>query len=649
MPRLKYGSAVRFAFVSLLAGIAFACSSARSPADYGAACGAGTACGGDLLCVVSDAYPGGYCSRDCSASPCGAGAVCDDAMSPALCLRECETHADCRDGYQCWRGACRPGCDRVPSTCGGEASCGPDGRCVGPECVVDGDCGAGRRCDMGSCVVPPPPVDGGGTTPAGEPCTGDATCASGVCLPADRGGVCSDVCSSPPDCIAVVDFDAACAPVSRGGTIQTLCVPYDASGATTGRACTADAQCASSTCVAGQCTEACGGAEDCLLGQTCTNVPWGGGAFRGCGYASGSGVSEIALGDHDLTAGFGTPELVFATPPDSVSVTLRVQTLSGDPLPLSFYDVEDPRGTTIFLLDDIYALRDPPDRWIPGDSEEAIAMLVPNATAERLPYVPGVHRVRALALPRTMGDSGRARVRVSALVKRAPGGDVTSGAIDLDVFLVNVGVTASGAPSSSRITAALGRFETVMSRVGISLGDVRFHDVTGADATRYQVIDSTDGPDSELAGLFRLSTGLGGARLAIFLVRSINAGGSGFNTLGIAGGIPGPSQIFGSSHSGVVVAFDSSVIGASGASAGHVMAHEVSHFLGLYHVTERDRPCGAGETPPGCAPFGGTDTIGDTTRGDTTNLMNWSIVGMGSNTGLSAGQGFVMRRSAVIR
>lgn len=620
------------------------------PAEYGAACSAEVPCTGDLLCVFASGFPGGYCSIDCTSAACGAGSICDRRTGPPLCLATCASDSECRDGYQCWRGACRPRCDTVPAICGDDATCDPDGHCFGSECTVDPECGAGRRCSAGTCVPDVRPGDGGGSEgPSGTPCSADAECASGFCLPPDRGGVCSAPCTRPVDCIEAVDFEATCAPVAREGGIVTACIAYDPGGAATARSCTADAQCAAGTCAAGQCTEACESAAQCVLGQDCTSVAWGGGSFTGCGYAPGAGAIEIPLGEHELEAGFGTPGLAFATPPDSVSVTLRAQTISGDPLPLSFYDVQDPRETTIFLLDDIFALRDPPDRWLPGDGEESIAMLVPNATRERLPYTPGLHRFRVLALTRTEGDTGSVRVRVSALVKRAPGGTVSAGALDLDVYLVGVGVTASAAPTNTRVQNALGRFRTLLGPTGISLGSIAYHDITGADATRYQVIDSTDGPTSELAGLFRASAGLTGPRIAMFLVRSIESGGEGFNTLGVAGGIPGPSAIHGTMHSGVVVAFDSSVVGSSGALAGHVMAHEVGHFLGLWHVTESVRPCGAGEEPPGCAPFGGTDTIGDTTHGDTSNLMHWSLVGSGSNDVLSAGQGFVMLRSAVVR
>jgi hypothetical protein len=640
VPHLKWkrtGAAILLTLApALCSSFLQACGGSRERAEPGAPCDESTGCAGGLQCIVSGSFPGGYCSSVCADGACVEGAICASELMPPLCLRGCDDPSDCRDGYQCWRGACRPGCDVDPNVCGDGATC-VGGVCEGPECASDPECGAGRRCEGGRCVTAPPPVDAGPDGASGSPCSSDVECISGVCLPADRGGICSDTCAQRTDCIENVDFDAACSPVVRGGSVQTLCVPYDHDGAVAARQCASDGDCATGTCVDAQCTEACADAGDCLRGQACVGLSWGGGTFTGCGYAPGSGVVSIDLGEHTLGAGAGTSDLVFATPPDSVSVTLRAQTLSGDPLPLSFYDIHDPRDQRIFLLDEIAELRDQPLRWIPADTEEAIAALVPNATPERLPYVPGAHRVRVLALPRSGSDDGSVRVRVSALVKRAPGGTVSAGTLDLDVHLVGVGVTAAQAPSNSRVQSMLSRFRTLMSRASITVGDVAYHDVT---TSTLAVIDTIEGSGSELASLFRLSAPRSGNRVSIFLVRYIS---DGMGTLGIAGGIPGPSGIHGSMHSGVVVSFDPGTCDA--ADCGEIMAHEVGHFLGLYHVTERLRPCGAGESPPGCSPFGGSDVIGDTTRGDTTNLMNWSIGG----TQLSSGQRFVMVRSALVR
>jgi hypothetical protein len=616
---------------------------------WGEPCGASLPCGGELACVDNPLFPGGYCSLVCDERPCGDGAICDAALAPALCLAACEEPGDCRAGYQCWRGACRPGCHLDPASCGAGARCGEGGQCESLTCRTDAECGAGRRCEAGRCVAGPPSEDAGTDgRPGGEPCARDAECASGICLPADRGGVCSEACADPDDCIDAVPFVSACAPVRRGVGLATLCIPFVESGRRLGERCAADRDCASSTCVEGQCTEACAGASDCLRGQVCGEVAWGGGTFTGCGFAPGSGAAAVDLGVHSVRADRSTDVIVFASPPDAVSVTLRARVVSGDPLPLTFMEVVDPRRVPIFSLHEITEFRDPPARWIPVDTFDVITMLVPNATPDRIPYTNGRYAFRLGAFARGSGDTGRAMVQVDALIKRAPGGMVSAGNVDLYVYLVGVGLTADTAPSDTRVRAALDRFRDLLAGSSISLGNVQYFEVTGADATRYQVIDTAQGPDSELAGLFRLSAGRSGEWINVFLVRSIN-GGEGFHTLGIAGGIPGPSGIHGTGHSGVVVAFDPGVIGADGALAGHVLAHEVGHFLGLYHVTERARPCGPGETPPGCAPFGGTDTIDDTTYGDDANLMHWALVGSGTNVQLTRGQNYVLLRSALVR
>lgn len=480
----------------------------------------------------------------------------------------------------------------------------------------------------------------------GVACERDSQCESMLCLPSDRGGVCSRACTDPLSCASAVRFGAGCGPVTHGGEVGTYCLPQRVGGALSGEPCSAHSDCQSASCIAGACIEACDEDRDCVLGMQCGTLAYEAGSFSGCRFPAGP-LYEVALPSTVLRAGFGNTAQRIALPADVASVTLQCLTTAGDPLPIGFNTVtQTVAGSALvhFDLAGLYDWVDQPNRWLPSDGYDVIAMGLPGSTPDRVQLRPGSLRVNVLAFSRTEGDTGSATLEPRALVRR--GVDPGTGVLDVAIHLVGVGVTASEAPSNTRVSAMLSRFDTILSAVGIRRGATSYHDVS---ASTLSVIDSAEGPDSELAQLFRLSAARSGRVLSLFLVRSIDAGGDGFNTLGIAGGIPGPIGVHGTMHSGVVVAFDPSVAGAGGL-AGHIAAHEGGHYLGLFHVTERIRPCTGSETPTTatCMPFGGGDTLSDTTRGDTTNLMHWSLIGSGSNTGLSSGQGHVLRHSNLV-
>lgn len=507
------------------------------------------------------------------------------------------------------------------------------GECVA--CAGDGGCGS---------------TDAGTRAPLGESCISDDECASDLCLPAELGGVCSTDCADADDCGEV--GNALCTVISFGEGPRTVCALTRGGALPTGTACTADEECRGRLCYEGQCTEVCDSADDCVLGQTCTTLTHGATAssYLGCGYAPREGavaIEEVDLGEASVLAGRGV-DAALALPPDAVSLTLQARRVGGDPLPLTFIAVTDPHTTDIFDLSRIVELEDQPLRWLPLDTGDSVAMLVPNSTPDRIPFVGGLWRWSVGAFGRSTSDTGRTTMNVSAIITRAD--DISAGTLDLNVFLVGVGVSAAAAPGNPRLQDSLARFDAILrDGANIGVGAVEYFDVSGADATRYAVIDSVEGEDSELAGLFRLSAPRAGRRLNVFLVQSIEAGGEGFRAIGIAGGIPGPVGLHGSQHSGVVVAFDPAIVGSSDA-VGHVLAHEAGHYLGLFHSTERAQPCEPHETPgvDDCGPFGAGDTLADTAYGDRDNLMYFRIVDGGANHALSAGQSFVLRRNPLV-
>jgi|GEM_PF-678507 len=640
-----------------LALFASACGKARVetppplPANYTAMCTEPADCVGGLSCL--DGLPmtsGGLCTALCADADCPAGGRCETVVGAQLCLGLCTTGADCgRADLQCHRGVCTV-------RCGTDADCGVDalceaGQCSGGACTRDDECGARGVCTLGRCETLP-------LVGEGEPCANATDCSDPlICLPPSAGGVCARRCADASECGDV--FSRLCAPLAvdtdgdaAADAVASACADYADADGDTGSACSVDADCSTRACVEGECTEVCNDAGDCLLGHEClaartlTGVT---GTYSGCGYTpvTATTITDLPLGTTRLSAGALTAEYAFAVPNDAVSVTfVALQTTGAVPLPITFVDVESPTREALFSLANIGSWVDTPIRWIPSQTEEVATMLVPNTTTDRVTFRGGRHSVSIAIYPRFDGDTAAEEVELVARIKRAPAARITSGTIDLNIFCATTGITAANAPASSRLSQALDAFEAIYSARGIALGTVRYFDVAG---TSFRVIDSTDGPTSELSQLFALSDGRSEQAVDIFLVDSIDGTRDGFTTLGVAGGIPGPPGTHGTGHSGVVVTFPAAGIGPP-ENVGEVLAHELGHYLGLFHNSESIRPCAAGTGPTAgapCAPFGGGDVIADTTPGDMRNLMYWA-----ASTGtvsLSAGQGYVLLRSAIVR
>jgi hypothetical protein len=441
------------------------------------------------------------------------------------------------------------------------------------------------------------------------------------------------------------------------------CVSPNLDGRLLAGSCSSGLDCESRVCADRQCVEACTDTSlDCLPGHTCTLLSLNGvvsGEFSGCGFTLRSdpiAVEDFEVGPFPLAAAGLGMRINVAVPNDAESVTFIATHAGGDRVPIGYQSLFSPDEAVLFDLVSLGEWVDQPVRWLPLANDEAATISVPSSTPDRLPMVPGRYGVRVLLLGDGEGDARASEIRLTMRVKRAR--RIDRGTIDLAIYPVGVGFDAAGARAETRLTNTIANLRDIFDAVGLSLGVIAYRDVPAAVVSRLSVIDSTDGADSELAELFRLSSDASPNVLPLFLVRSIaTSGPDGGVALGVAGGIPGPPGLSGTMHSGVAISYDAAIVG-SGATGernvAQIMAHEGSHFLGLYHNRERLRPCPAGTGPTmadPCAPFGGEDVIADTSRSDGDNLMWWALggdTGRRYNVTLTDGQAYVLLRSPLV-
>ena len=160
--------------------------------------------------------------------------------------------------------------------------------------------------------------------------------------------------------------------------------------------------------------------------------------------------------------------------------------------------------------------------------------------------------------------------------------------------------TAPSDPDVQRLVASLG---ALLQHAGITLATVQFADVPASMAAR--IASGLDLSDSTTCGELQqlLATAPPGRQVNVFLVPGFVDGGmapSGTQVAGVDGTIPGPATLSPSVQSGVAVSLvdlrhgsattcrSSSFDPSCGADAvAYVTAHELGHFLGLYHVTEQ--------------------------------------------------------------
>ncbi len=507
-----------------------------------------------------------------------------------------------------------------------------------------------------------------GDAPIGGACTRSTDCSTGVCVPSVAGRVCARECSSTSDCRASA-ATSTCSPfyldIDGNGSSDraaNACVT-PGRGLTPGAACVTPDACATHSCIAGACAESCRSDADCVLGERCASVLLADASDARvsiCTHGAPplSGLETIDLGRITASSSATNPTIAFSIPADATGFAIVGQPERRIPATtLTLVSLTAPSSTQLFNYGQLAMFIDQPIRWTPRENIDFVSVFVPNTTADRVAFESGRYAAVFGAYGATDTTDVNVPTRLTLLVKRstsasAPASDAGSQqagwSIEINAYVVGIGMDATTAATDPRMLAAFEKMRQIYRQANIDISTIHFLDVPADAARRYALLDASEGPTSEVAALFQLSADRTERAINLFFVREISGEDPRSPTvrLGQAGGIPGPPGVHGTQQSGVVIATSLGSAAFSGDAIGAVMAHEVGHYIGLFHTTENLRMCAPGERPNEtvqCTAFA-EDVLSDTPVIDSDNLMYWAAGGQR----LSEGQAYVMRRNPVV-
>lgn len=376
-------------------------------------------------------------------------------------------------------------------------------------------------------------------------------------------------CARDADCMgSLCVLDLATGPVD-GAPVPLACGA--AGDLSPGVECESNLDCENGLCaLLGGCVEPCVADGDCRMGEHCADVPivTDRAALqnaRACVRWVDAPSNVEVTASEDLRVGPFTSE-TFSVPRATGTrrLVLHVadrfdETRSIDRLALS-----GAGGTTLY---DIGTAGFSPQINPAVGYFDLSAILIRNA-----PWPRSLDTRAALTYAITIGaESTHHRI----VMEHEGTGEV----LDFNVVFVGVAPTATNRRVLSEMLAGYG---DILATVGARVGRVRQFEVVGAAASRFAVIDD----QAEVGELFRMSAGAARPAINLFLISSSSV------FLGIAGGIPGSMAVHGTRASGVALSFDDL---ASAVMSGFpieflsvVLAHEVGHFIGLFHTTEAD-------------------------------------------------------------
>jgi hypothetical protein len=149
--------------------------------------------------------------------------------------------------------------------------------------------------------------------------------------------------------------------------------------------------------------------------------------------------------------------------------------------------------------------------------------------------------------------------------------------LGVNVWFVGIDGLDDDGNETAQFSKAMSVFQQLYADAGIALSPVVYVDVTEEEKQRFGVVDSMD----EYYNMMMLSGRLDNNYPNLFLIKGFSAMPG---VLGMAAHIPGPPGVQGDRFSGVGVSME--YFDAYPRTMGLVMAHELGHWLGLFHPTE---------------------------------------------------------------
>lgn len=338
--------------------------------------------------------------------------------------------------------------------------------------------------------------------------------------------------------------------------------------------------------------------------------------------SGGGGSDEITgldfIGSYEMNPGDTTGELSVAVPAGSSAFTIIANGGTAGDIDIDTITSPDGRAFVNGGNDLIGK------NFANNAGGSSVALTLPQADGYSLPT--GIWKI--VVSHTASVDNKKRTVNVYSSVRQS-GGSV----IDVNIILVDIAdYSGRNDPVLSELIA---KFKTALGYMSISAGNINIVSMKGAAVADLSIIDIDMDTDRNFQGdgldeLFRLSKNMNNRSVNFFLVNDFSSPG----ILGIAGGIPGIPVLQGTAHSGIAINTFGGLVSMKSAGLlviqAETMVHELGHYLGLFHTTERNgrsfdpvtdtSECSAGTYD---LDFSGSVSATECESADGTNLMFW--------------------------